>query len=235
MRHFVCARVDLRRPDVADPARGGFSHRVLDAVLRRSLARQTCQDFVFLSMWGTSTVTTKGLANETMVCLPDSPDQFHAAGAELAAALAELARGHEHLLVTRIDTDDALAEDAVELLQAYAPLMTTMPLPQYLDAESIFQVKLGHSRPLLRSLRPGYVSPFVSVVTRTDDLHVVRDVMWISHGKVGRACRGGCRLPGLRALQLVHGHNLLNRVHAHVDDGSTTLADFLGEGAIDGI
>lgn len=227
--HFIVTRVDLHGAGPTEPSRAGFSTRILDNMLRRSLTLQTCQDFTLLTLWNGS---DRGclLPNEVDVTVPMSDNQFLNVAPSICAAVRRLARS-EYVLITRTDSDDAWANDAFDVLQLAAFPALSLSLPYYLDIDELYQFELCSSTMVMRTVSSTYVSPFVSVLCRVDNLTFL-DTMMRHHNATGTSTTGGMRVPGLRAMQLVHGRNVINRLRKY-SSTSVTPDLFVGPGDLD--
>lgn len=226
MFHAIITRVSLRRPDTPEPDRNGLSAKLYDQICRASLKQQINKNFVSFSAWG---IRGDGynIDNEYQIVAPDIQDQFHHAGELFACKILDTTADNK-ILVTRIDSDDALHNTFVDRLQQIAVKHPNAKIPFYFDVASIWQVDHNSKSIRRKSFKPGYISPFVSVMCDRNNLTGVLKKMMIKHTSTGEVTVGGNRFEQLDVLQTIHTKNIRNKRCGNIVSTKLTIRDFIG-------
>lgn len=167
--------------------------KIIDSVLRPSLQAQTSKNFKFITLWGYE--PEGGIENEHQILIKSE-------GA--AGILKELNKkivtyiDEENVLVTRIDSDNALGENFVKTLQNN--LIETTPYYYDIKCINMFNTQTGGKS----VWKPDKTSGFISVMEKTSHFQCIP--YKYSHGDIGKYVNGVSL--DLDVLLTIHGDNL---------------------------
>jgi len=192
--HLIITKVNVKwREQSKDPVWLGNRIKIINNILRPSLQAQTNKNFKFITLWGYE--PEGGIENEHQIFIKSE-------GA--AGILKELNKkilnyiDEENVLVTRIDSDNALGENFVETLQSN--LIETTPFYYDIKSMHMLNTKTGG-----KSIwKPDKTSGFISVMERTLDFQCIP--YKYSHGDIGKYVKGVSL--DLDVLLTIHGDNL---------------------------
>ena len=235
MTHFIISRVNIPReldpskyPDPAPYKSQQWNEdrvKLLNAYARKSLQQQTCQDFIFVSLWGSHHIIDieNTLKNEATLIIRRGVDEYDEQPFDFEAwkkgenekqemdfsfqirkVIKQYLKGSQGpYLFTNLDCDDCLQYKFVERVQA-ASEDHVDKAPFYLDVEGRFMLNINKGGRGVKERRTP--SPMVSTIEKNIEVFPLR---W-HHSMMGNHLQG-TKVPGLTALQTVNDSNILTR------------------------
>ena len=210
-RHIVVVRLAMKKLFV----RRGVSWdewvkrsiELYDTFLRPSLKRQTNQNFTILS-----------LANEHLSSIGDMLDNEiwikTGKGHGLIQSINEqFVSNEKNLLITRIDRDDAVSEDFIEIVQERAKNDIAQGITsKYYDICDVYKYDTETGDVMIDDRYNTMCSPFVTVLERPSKEEKIRCQPYSTpHTKIPTFVDGE-KIKELKALQVIHGGNVLNKM-----------------------
>ena len=194
--HLIISRVNIKwKEHSKDEAWLEDRIKLLNRTLRASLKGQTNQNFKFISLWG----------YEPVDCLPNEyAFQFESNNLkqifdELCVKLADLI-DEEHVLITRIDSDNSLGENFVEVLHNGVRDMET---PHYYDISKMHMYDMHFKNKTVWT--GGKTSGFISIMEKADEVKCLP--YRYSHGVIGDVMKGRV-IDELDVLLNIHENNV---------------------------
>jgi len=241
MNHLIISRVNLHMR--LDPFKyketelwkrlGWEQDRVdmLNAWTRRSLKKQTNQDFTFVTLWQAGRVHDGGLTNEVKIEIEntrtadDDPLDYKALwdgvpgkktlnfSGQITRKIRE--RFASPALITSLDCDDCLRYDFVDILQREAAKYSDFTI---LDMQDRYQYNIGTGAKGVKSSRRA--SPFLSCVE--PEIRCIPVSYNHSDMPVDISVK---KIPGLHGMQTINSSNMF--VKGTGNKGSFKLEDYV--------
>lgn len=231
MKHIIVSRINMPRElDVTHhknpapykiPEWNAERVYLLNHILRPSLAQQTNQDFIFISLWG-EVFEGNELENEIKEKVVRGLDEWDEKAfdfekwkrgttvkeemdfAKQVKNIVSKYRGTEdYVLVTNIDCDDALHKDFVDVLQRGA-LKHSRKAPFYVDVWKRYALNLFDGRQGNKT-RKNTPSPMISVVEKELECFPLK----YHHPMLKKYIRG-TKIVGTEAVQTINNGNILS-------------------------
>jgi len=228
MKHFIISRVALKwkfkQVGMTWEAWLKESVELYDKYLRASLRKQAFQNFTLVTLVDESVTDEQlghRLKNEIVVRV-FRMNIIHALRSQIDLS------GMDKILITRCDRDDVLRNNFVHQLQML--LAADKQPPFYFDIMSYY---IWNGRQLNKfQYMSDRTSPFVSTLEKVKEGKAVFYPYKYKHGYVIDQM-GGVKDDSLRAIQVIHKHNVLNRMEGRqVNVTPERLKYFLNQYAI---
>ena len=178
---------------------------LMDNYCRPSLKNQTDQDFTLLTLVDKSVkYAGKSLKNEKIIMTRpgDIREQIINAVNSYVSTIDE-----NWVIMTRIDRDDCLRKDYISNIKRYYNSGGSGFADLYYSLTYDVAKNTIHDSPKYH--QP--ISPFVSVLENNIDGKIPCWPFKVNHGQIGNFMKG-VKLKSLSAMQVIHGHNVLNKV-----------------------
>lgn len=235
MKHIIISRVNIPReldpskyPDPAPYKSQQWNEdrvKLLNRYARKSLQQQTCQDFIFITLWGPHHIIDieNRLDNEATLIIRRGVDEYDEqffdfdawkAGNnekqemdfafQIKKVVKAFLKGTEGpYLFTNLDCDDCLHYKFVQKVQSSAEIKADNA-PYFLDVERRFMLNINKGGRGVKERRSP--SPMVTTIEKEIEVYPLR---W-HHSMMGKHLQG-TKVPGLFALQTVNDSNILTR------------------------
>jgi len=194
--HLIVTRVNIRWLEHSKDNEW-LKNRIelLNKTLRPSLEAQTNQNFKFITLWGYE--PEGGISNEIQINFGES--NVSGVHKKLVEVLPDYV-DEKNVLVTRIDSDNALAEDFVEIIQNN---VVDNVLPYYYDISKMHMYHLKSKNK--RTWDATKTSGFISVMEKVEDFECIP--YRYNHGLIGDKISGR-KIDELGALLNIHDNNV---------------------------
>lgn len=231
MTHLIITKVNI--PRILDPTQHRRSHpwvspswnekriRLLNKFTRKSLAQQTCQDFIFISLWGEHHPVDRAnaLPNEIPMYVRRGVDEYDEKAFDFEAwrkgenekeeedfafQIRDIARriASPPVVCTKLDSDDCINKQYVEVVQRnYQRYLRRAPFYLDISWRYLYNPDTGAKGKRMRS------SPSMMVSTIETGSVEVYCHRW-HHSMIGDYLEG-VKLPELTGMQTVNGTNIL--------------------------
>lgn len=194
--HLIISRVNIKWREQAKDD-NWIKNRIIlmNKTLRPSIEAQTNKNFKFITLWGYDSIDM--IENEY-------PIKIEKIGlkhiyTEMLEKLKNLI-DEENVLVTRIDSDNCLGNDFVEVLHKN---IKETELPFYYDIPKLYFYHLTTKQKRIWTFE--FTSGMISVMEKSSDFICIPYQK--SHGSIGSII-SGTRIDGLDALINIHDDNL---------------------------
>lgn len=168
-----------------------------------SLAAQTCQNFTLITLVDESVVYTPMLENEVVIHLKsDGSYPKVEILNSINMYVQSLGEEVDSVITTRLDSDDMLEHDFIQNVQS------NIKMNDYLDIAQGMTYNTQSGQIKVNSKYDRIISPFVSVMESANDYLCIP--MRFQHSDIGAFCEGR-KLSELKAIQVIHGQNLINK------------------------
>lgn len=194
--HLIVTKVNLKWLEQSkDPIWLENRIKLLNNILRPSIEAQTNQNFKFITLWGYDPI---GQINN------EYPLKFDCEGMrpiynEMVIKLLDYI-DEENVLVTRVDSDNALKNDFVEILQKN---VNESELPFYYDLKKIDMIHLDTR--IKKTWPARDTSAFVSVMEEKSNFKCIP--YSTGHGRIQTFVKG-IKIDDLLGLCTIHGENV---------------------------
>jgi hypothetical protein len=194
--HLIISRVNIKwREQSKDENWLRDRIAIMNKTIRPSIEGQTNKNFKFITLWGYDPIDV--IDNEY-------PIKIETVGLkkiyfELLEKLKDFI-DEENVLVTRIDSDNCLGNDFVEVLQKN---IRETDLPFYYDIPKLYFYHMITKQKRIWTFE--FTSGCISIMEKSSDFKCIP--YQHSHGKIGTIVNG-IRVDGLDTLINIHGGNL---------------------------
>lgn len=173
--------------------------------LRKSLSKQTNQNFKLISLFDKD-INSYGnlLDNELVLLTGDMNSIIQSLKDYIASNYSE----YKYVLITRLDRDDVVELDFIKNLQNSVNKYISKRVPYYFDTNNHIMYDVQNGNFFESSMYENITSPFISVLESINNLHIYPYA--VSHGEIKNTIPG-IKLSELKGLQIIHGMNVSNR------------------------
>lgn len=169
---------------------------LLNNIVRPSLEAQTNKNFKFVTLWGYEPIGKLDNEYQIIVNTENDSNLIHQ---EFLPKLIELI-DEDYVLTTRIDTDNAISNNFVEILHNH---ITETEIPFYYDISHMDMLDLRTRKKMVWPAKG--TSAFVSVM---ENKYKYKCIPYSSgHGTVGKIMKG-IKFDDLNALCTIHNENI---------------------------
>jgi len=218
VKHLVISRVAIRwRYKETGLLWGDWlenSFYLFNAYCRPSLKNQTNQDFTLLSFVDES-VTEFGnvLDNEEIVFVKSSDNVGKILSDYINVYVDKIKNDYEYVILTRIDRDDCLKNDFIEIVKKH--LIIEPIINKYIDLYHLFIYDSINKKMYDSNQYNDMISPFVSTIEKIENGKIPCTSLMTLHPKIGEKLNGE-KLENLLAVQVIHEYNLMNGINGNV-------------------
>ena len=196
--HLIITKVNVKwYPQAQDAVWVKNRHDILNNVLRPSLEAQTNKNFKFITLWGSE-------PKDPIECEYPIIIDSEGGGNILREAIEKSMEfvDDDHILTTRVDSDNALGENFVETIQDNI----TENVPFYYDVIDMHYFDSKRNERSIWKIPPHYgTSAFISVMERKGGYECIP--YRGGHQRIGNQIKG-IKLD-LDCLVTIHGENIL--------------------------
>lgn len=183
------------------------SFMLYDKYCRPSLKKQSDQDFTLLSLVDDSLTDFGNVLDNEEIIFTAGDDIRKTIIDGINGYVENIADNYDYVIITRVDRDDCLKSDFVELVKKH--LISFNGEERFVDLYHTltYDVKqqVMHNSPKYFNM----VSPFVSTIEKINNGKIKCVPFAVDHTHVGQHLKG-IKLKSLLAVQIIHEYNLKN-------------------------